>query len=161
MPSVASHPASCGIPLGCSWVCSKGRRVSEEGCHRRRPKWGKQGILAARITGVKEGDGVGGMDNRLQPFYSSAREESGWDGSSGVGARHGRGETVAAGACECTLQQERVDKARRQPAKDVGRAAVLVVACVSREMWLRRPAATATRWRVHAMWQRCSRPTRT
>jgi hypothetical protein len=44
---------------GCFWVCSKGRKVSGEGYHRRRPKWGKQGILAAQITGIKEGDSSG------------------------------------------------------------------------------------------------------
>jgi hypothetical protein len=80
----------------------------------------------ARITSIEEGDGGGGTNNRLQPFYSNTWEESGWEDSGGIGARHGRGEAVVAGARECALQQ----------AKDVGRAAVLVVACVFGETWL-------------------------
>jgi hypothetical protein len=83
---------------------------------------GKQGILAAQIMSIKEGDGGGATDYRLWPSYSSAREESGWDGLGDVsgwdglgdiGAQHGRGETVVAGAHECALRQERADRARR------------------------------------------------
>jgi hypothetical protein len=88
-----SRPVSCAIPLGCSWAYSKGRKISREGCHRRRPKWGKQGILAARLTGVEEGDSCGGMDNRLWPFIAAhGRKE---DGMTQVASVHGACQRLA------------------------------------------------------------------
>jgi hypothetical protein len=53
-----------------------------------------------------------------------------------VSVWHDRGEAVMAGACERALQLKQASRARRQPTKDIGRAAVLVVVHVSGETWL-------------------------